>query len=106
MLVKVQDIQVSGYIMRKVLNNNTSLSILLNDSQSNLSLAINKYESDLRKIGIKFFDESIKTFKLYKVKKTTVENLVEILDRFETECNSSNEIVKIAEFVEQGESVL
>jgi hypothetical protein len=41
MLVNVQGIQVSGYIMRKFLNNNTSLSILLNDSQSNLSLVIN-----------------------------------------------------------------
>jgi hypothetical protein len=106
MLVKVQDIQVSGYIMRKVHKNNTSLSILLNDSHSNLSLAINKYENDLRNIGIKYFEESIKTLKLYKGQEASVENLFQILNRFETECNSSNELEKIGEFVELGESVL
>jgi hypothetical protein len=106
MLVKVQDIQVSGYIMRKVLNDNKSLSTLLNDSQSKLSLSINQYEKDLRNIGIKFFEESIKTLKLYKDRKASVENLLEIQNRFEIECNSSNELEKIAEFVRQGESML
>jgi hypothetical protein len=106
MLVKVQDIQVSGYIMRKVLNYNTSLSILINDSQSNLSLAINQYENYLRKIGIKYFEESIKALKLYKVQKSSVENLLEILNKFEIECNSSKELEKIAQFVEQGEGMV
>jgi hypothetical protein len=106
MLVKVQDIQVSGYIMRKVFNNNTALSILLNDLQSNLSLAIKQYESDLRNIGIKYFEESIKALKLYKIRKVSVENLLDLLNEFESECNTSKELEKIAEFVKQGEGIL
>lgn len=103
MLIKVQDIQIPGYILKKVLKANRYLSILINDSQSKLTQNIKEYESYLKNTGIKFFEDSTKAIKHYKLKNSGVEDLLEILNRFGIELDSSEELKKIAQFVEQGE---
>jgi hypothetical protein len=86
---------------------NSSLALLLFDRQSKLSQDILQFEKDLRKVGLKYFDESIKTLKHYKNKTNNigVEDLNDIVNRFQKECNSTKIFEQTVVFKEQGEGV-
>jgi hypothetical protein len=102
-LVQISDIQVFGYIFKKVLKSNYSLAMILNNPQSELSIKIFEYEKILREIGSRYFQESTESLKLYKKREIDVEKLLDICNRFNNECNSIEILLKIEEFVKQGE---
>jgi hypothetical protein len=104
MLVKVQEIQVPSYISRKILESNSNLALILDDPQSKLSNEIIEFEKNLHEIGRRYFEESVEIFKQYKTGQLSIDKLIDIRDRFEKECNTSEIFEKVLEFINSGES--
>ncbi len=102
MLMKIQDISCSGYVLKKVVEKNQYFSSILFDSKNEIYKQIAEYESFLRELALKYFEESYKTLKAYKNGEVSVENLLNIRERFEKECSSNDIFQSILKFAEKG----
>ncbi len=103
LLIRVQDIQSDSFISRKILENNSALSLILDDTLSKISNGVVEFEKKLSEIGRRYFEESIDAFKQYKNGLLSFDKLIDIRDRFEKECDTSEIFEKVLEFVNEGE---
>jgi hypothetical protein len=104
-LVKVQDIRTQGYIKKRVINSCKSLTRIILDDRSHLSKEIHNYEKELKLIGEEYFQKSVSELKKYKIGKSNIENILQLITSFESVCSSNTVFEKVSEFIEQGESV-